>query len=101
MQKKRFVEYQNCLSFEHSPLIHVLRYLCAYQNLYDLEFFQCKISSESFTVADAEQRIFSGLPFWDMNEELLLGLKPDNESLITDENGSFISHFGTNNQLAT
>jgi len=97
LQKKRFVEYQNSLSFEVSPLIHVLRYLCAYQNLYDLEFFQCKISSDSTTVADAEQRTFAGLPFWDINEELLLGLKPDSETLMRDEQGSFVSHLGTKN----
>lgn len=76
----------------------VLRYFNSYQDLFDLELFQSKISSGSSTISDGEQRIFSGLPFWEINEELLMGLKEDQSSLASiGEDGSFVNGLGHRN----
>lgn len=67
-----------------------------------MEFFQSKISSSSTTIADVEMRVFSGLPFWEINEELLMGLVEENAHLVTENmDGSFVSQLGYKNVLAS
>ena len=97
-QKKRFVEYERSLGFELLPFVDILRYFNSLQNLFDLEFFQTKISSNSQTTSELEKCVQSGLPFWEISEDtLILG---DNNFASENEDGSLISNLGYKNVLS-
>jgi hypothetical protein len=101
-QKKRFVEYKNALSFERLPLMMLLKYLNSLQNLFDLEFFQTKMTSNAKTMAEIEYKVLSGLSFWEMSEEEII--EANKTEIVTAANttdGSYISNLGYKNMLAS
>jgi hypothetical protein len=65
----------------------------ALQNLFDLELFQSKLTSNAKTLADLEKSVLSGLPFWEISEEELMAGD-------SDERTGLIADLGYKNQLA-
>jgi len=53
-------------------------------NLFDLELFQAKLSSNAKTLADLEKSVLSGSPFWEISEEELMGADESESVSISD-----------------
>lgn len=53
-----------CLAFKY------LKYWRAASDIFDLEYFVNKLSTTAFTIATVERSILSGLPFWDLLNEV-------------------------------
>jgi hypothetical protein len=92
------VEYKNALSFERLPIMMLLKYFNSLQNLFDLEFFQTKMTTSSKTMAEIESKVLSGLSFWEMSEEELM--ESNKINVVANADGSFISNLGYHNDLA-
>jgi hypothetical protein len=78
----------------------MLMYFSSLQNLFDLEFFMAKLSSDSKTQTFLENSIMSGLSFWELSEEELMQLQDESTLTAPNNEGSFISNLGYKNQLA-
>lgn len=53
-------------------MCNVYKYLVYFhhlQNLFDLTFFQCKLSAKAHSITGLEHSVLSGLPFWEDGEK--------------------------------
>ena len=49
------------------------------RNIFDLEFFNNKLASSAFTIANVEKMVLSGVPFWEDGDDALFDDSDENE----------------------
>lgn len=96
-EKQRFVDFEQAFNYDCTGFsFKMLAYFYNLQNLFDLEFFACKLSSSSATMANVEKSVLTGVPFFEESDETLFADLNAEQSDTFNESG----HVPINNKLA-
>ena len=76
-EKGRITDFKQAYDYSKTQAGKYLNYFHNLQNLFDLQFFMCKLGAKAHSICGLEQFVTSGLPFWDDGD--------DDEDLEHDE----------------
>lgn len=79
-ERQRLVEFKEAFDYQTAgKIVNFLQYFKSIRNIFDLEFFNNKLASSAFTIANVEKMVLSGVPFWEDGDDALFGDSEESE----------------------